>query len=492
MRRFLAGCAAALMACAAGAAQAEPAVWREFRGVGEALTAGRCDAPRTRKLIARRDFNKLSGAARSVAYSGLAICEPASLQDAAMKAAAEPDALALAWSVRFLAAVERKDMPDALEALGKAVDRKADGTLTLFSDEFVYRVARDLRDDSDAFRQFAAELDRAGWTATQPYYDGDFIWARYAAMLLEAGDDLHAWRIGSRVNEPEELIRMSLDRRFDKIMAIDSQRFDVVVAAEAALTRARAIVEASPLDGSAVTIASNMLRLLGRQAEALALIDETLARPGDIRDFRGEDHRNWLINDRALTLMELGRFDEGVDAMTKAATLKERGAVNVSQVINLSGLQISAGRFDAALATLATAADGMTGKVSPYGSMWVAAEQACAYQGLGRATEAALALAVTAAEANENHGAHAKALLCVGDLDALAAAYKARLDAPSSRSAALLQLSRFRDPPLTAFDAELGRRMERLRVRPDIRAAVDAVGRTKDFPFQSGSLIDGL
>lgn len=490
MRLFLLGCVAAL-AFATSTSAAEPNLLREFGVIGKALTEGKCDIPRIRRLLERSDFQTLNGGARSLAYTALAACDDGGRHEAVLKATAEPEAVALAWSLRFLDADMRKDWADAVTSIGKAVDRKTDGTLTFFSDDVVYEVGRGVRDDADAFRRYAAELDRGDWKAADRYYRGDWIWARYAGLLAQAGDRTHAWRIASRVGEPGELLRMSLDKRYDAIAEVDPSRFEMVAATEAELARVQALAAADPRDGSGVSTVVSMLRMLGRQQEALALLDRTLALPGKIVGTRGDDHRNWLINDRALVLLELGRFDEGVAAMQAAAGLSERGGVNVSQTINLSGVQVSGGHFEAALKTLGEGEAAMQGKVSPYGRMWIAAERTCAEAGLGRKADAARSLAAAAAEAKENPSAYAKALLCAGDLDGLAAAFKARLADPSTRGAALTQLSRFREPPMTPFDAEMSRRMETLRTRPDVKAAIAEVGRIKDVPLQSGALIDG-
>lgn len=490
MRRVLLGCLMAV-ACVMEAAAAEPDLTKEFAVIGKALTEGRCDVPRIRKFLDRADFQNLTGTARSLAYSALGVCDRSGLHEAVLKATAEPDAASLAWSLRFLDAAERKDMPDALRSIRAAVDRKSDGTLTFFSDDLVYQVARELRDDATGFRAYAAELDRADWKTSDPHYRGDFVWARYAGLLADAGDRTHAWRVASRVTEPGELLRMSLDKRYDAIVAVDPERFDIPASAEAELMRAQDLLARNPRDGTAVSHVLGLLRMLGRQQAALDLVDKTLAIEGAVLSYRGDDHRNWLLNDRALVLLELGRFDDAVAAMENAANLSERGGPNVSQTINLAGFQVATGRFEAALKTLASGEQSMQANVTPYGRMWIAAERACAYQGLGRKDEAARAVAATAAQAKDNHGAHAKALLCVGDLDGAAAAYKARLADAGTRAAALTQLSRFLQPPLTPFDAEMHRRLETLRSRADIQAAVAEVGRTRDFQIQSGSLVDG-
>lgn len=467
---------------------AAPNIKSELQAVAKGLSAGKCDVPRMRRLTQHPDWGQVPSMARSFTWAMIGLCDYDSLHEAAQKATAEPETPAMAWIVRFTDSVRRDDFTDAVTALAAAVERK-DETFTLFDDD-VYKVARETRDDRALFRRFAGLLDRAAWRPEEPLAGGDWIWAGYAAILADEGDKAQAWRIASRVTEPEELLKMRLDKRFDPVVAIDASRFDVVAAAEGRLKAYRDALAKNPRDGTAATYAVAMLRILGRHAEALTLVDSTLAQSGKITTHDGDDQRVWLANDRALVLFELGRFDEAVAAMEAAAAKDEDGGPNVSQAINLSGLQNSTGRFGAALATLSVF-DKEKRSVSPYGLMWIEAERACALFGLGRGAEAAPAMAYTAEHAKENDGARAKALLCADDQAALATAVRERLASADRRDEALMWLSRYKwTATRTAFDLQLGDRLEALRQRPDVRAAIDTAGRIQDVPVHVGPMID--
>ncbi|MFZ5720866.1 MAG: hypothetical protein ACOY5Y_15510 [Pseudomonadota bacterium] len=465
-------------------------IQKEVGAVAAGLETGQCDAARARKLSEDPDLLQAPPLLRSLVWTLHGFCDGDAIEEAARRATAEPETLAMAWSLRFAAAVGRDDMADALPALAAAVERKADGSLVLI-DDLVFAGARELSEDETRFAEYAALLDRADWRPDSPHYGGDWLWARYAGILAARGDRTHAWRLASRIEEPADLLVMTLDKRYDAIVAIDPARFDLVAAAERRLTRGRALTSANSRDGSAVSLSVSMLRLLGRQDEALSLLDTTLAQTGDVLDADGDDHRNWLLNDRALVLLELGRFDDAVAAMEAAASRPEGGAPrNVSQTINLAGLQNATGRFEAALATLAVF-EAEPKDVSPYGVMWINAERACAYAGLERSKEAAAVVAHTAANAAENANARTKALLCVNDLDGVAESFRTRLADPMDRADALVALSSFKAPAhRTPFEAQLGRRMDEVRARADVRAAVEPVGRTSDLPIQAGPLID--
>ncbi len=78
-----------------------------------------------------------------------------------------------------------------------------------------------------------------------------------------------------------------------------------------------------------------------------------------------------------------------------------------------------------------------------------------------------------------------RALLCIGDIDGAAAADISRLGDPEHRDTALLALQIYEPPPvvLSEQEAEIERRKAAIRERPDVRAAVDAVGRIERAPL---------
>jgi len=279
---------------------------------------------------------------------------------------------------------------------------------------------------------------------------------------------------------------MRVDRRFDALRsdAAFAGRLDVRAAAEVNLVRAYESAEGDPANLHRFLEVAQALRTLGRNDEALALLDQHIAHAqsagSNYRDVA--ESLNWLLNERAYILYDLNRPDEAREAFGLSIAARESGNWNVSQVINFATMLIAEQRSRDALEVVRT-----VGSSSPYGDMWIAAVRACAAAQLGDAALQATSMAFLREHAEDNISALARANLCVNDLDAAAALYIQRLNDPDKRSSALVALQRYQSSPVEALphDIVLRERMERVRARPDVQAAVAEFGRIEDVPLHA-------
>lgn len=177
---------------------------------------------------------------------------------------------------------------------------------------------------------------------------------------------------------------------------------------------------------------------------------------------------------------ELGRTDDARTAYRAAITAGERGQRNISQAINFAGWLEAEGRPGEAIDLLRATGPDLT----PHGHMAVASVMACAAEQLGDANALGLAMTYLREHERDNVAARARALLCVNDIDSAAALYVRRLRDPVEYADALLELQIYRAPahqlPGQAIRAQ---RRARLRERPEVRAAVGAVGRIEEVPL---------
>ena len=194
---------------------------------------------------------------------------------------------------------------------------------------------------------------------------------------------------------------------------------------------------------------------------------------------------NWYWDALGRSWHMLGRYDEMVEAFRKGAAAGEDGTPNVSQVINLAQAQNAFGRGDEALRTLAAFADGR--KSSPYGEMEMRFARGCAQAVAGRPAEAVADVAFAKAHDKDHGEALADLLLCLGDMDGAAAAFIARLDDPDRRADALEQLSDYDDPPVALPPDPINSRLDALKARPDVKAAIARAGGTRRFHVQAGN-----
>lgn len=337
-----------------------------------------------------------------------------------------------------------------------------------------------------ALRMYDA-LERANYADPEGAPDSALRVA-HARLLIESNQASRARGRLAGITDPRLVLAMRVDRTFDGLRADAAfeRQLDLIAAAEADLRESQAKAEAEPRRLSHLTRLSDALRALGRDEEALALIDRHLAvAQGPDGAAQYDDHAenlNWLLNERGYVLYALNRPDEAREAFGAAIASGESGQWNVSQVINFASMLVAEGRAADALQVVS-----VVGRASPYGDMWVANVKVCANDQLGNVAARDEALAFMRDNADDNIAALSGAYLCLNDLDAAAALYIRRLGDAQMREQALLALQTYRARPTPAlpFTVVLRARLEEVKARPDVRAAIEAVSRVEDVPLHA-------
>jgi hypothetical protein len=225
----------------------------------------------------------------------------------------------------------------------------------------------------------------------------------------------------------------------------------------------------------------------GQAADALKIVDTALARavPADAskRPFTDLDELIWTMDMRSRALQDLGRWDEALSDLTRASKRPENGNANVSQTINRSGLLDEIGRPKEALEGVA---DIKAGDVSPYGFMAAEETRAGAYMQLHDEAGLSRSLALAKTHGDDAPLLCLRIMLMAGDMDSAATLAIARLKDPDKRG---VILDLFQDwapsPAATAYDKDMAARFLALRERPDVKAALTAVGRVQSWPFRT-------
>jgi tetratricopeptide (TPR) repeat protein len=500
MRLTSCGLLAALLILSAGQARAAPRlataadVRREVQAISELSkkTPVKVYDARAQAVLNAAAFAELEPPQRCAVY-WMAGAIKAQLKD--WQASADhyaratecPEMPKEAWSGRLDAALRASDTDGAAAAMQGILERFPDA-LTGFTDEAVVTVLGRVRGlPKGPQRQFALldALFDAGWKPADPSIDLQNDWVTLAAGLVDRGLTIRAARVAQTIRDPWALTMMRADKRFDDLFDHAAPQFDPEVQSAVELEFRRKLVADHPDRlGYVIDYADDLIHHLQPDL-ALKLLDDAQAfiarAPTDKPAYSDLSEKAvWVKDYRRRALMQLGRIDEALAIEVEAAGEEERGGENVSQTINLAGLYAELGRPQEALTTL----DRLKANASPYGLMQVEKIRAIACAELGDKDGLAKSLDYLRTHEADAPGALIVPLMWAGDLDAVAAVYIRRLADPDLRLDALSDMQLFAlglHPTVSA--ARLRARWDALRARPDIKAAVDKVGRVGRYSF---------
>ncbi len=390
------------------------------------------------------------------------------------------------WFVRLNAASAAGDDKDALWCI-TTIAHRWPATVSQIDYSYLEGLVARARSDkslNDLRLGMLEALDDSHWHSNNVFRPGDYLRFDLILGLIERGDIKHAQRVAEEVTSPNVILELRIDRRFDAITKDDESRFDFPAAQTRDIERLRNAVHAQPdqLEGvRALTIA---LIESDRAAEALSILDGTLARarPADglKAPYSDISNLNWIMENRAIALFHVGRAEDAVEQFKQAAMRPENGGLNVSQQLDLAGLLDDLGRPAEALERLKPVE---LQNVSPYGRTVIEGVKACAYAQTG--DQAGLANSVNYLKAHELDapGSDFDALVCANELDAAAKVLIAELDDPELRTRVLVKLQ---DAPVpahfTKWMIEQRQRVLTLKARPDVKTAIDKVGRIETLP----------
>jgi tetratricopeptide (TPR) repeat protein len=375
---------------------------------------------------------------------------------------------------------------DALNVLSRVGPEEVRGAdLEIVGD--LLREAHEADPDGDMELAAHEALERVAYVPTAPYFD-DFLKIGHGRLLLERNRVAEARDRLVGIVDIDFVVEMRVDRLYDPLRgdpAFEAQ-LDVAVAAERDVARSREAMMSNPRLMEAVYIHSKVLLAAMRYQEGLVAVQDALNRDEADRDAftDGDEFRNWLVNLRGYLLYNIGRVDEGRAVLQEAAGMRERGDVNVSNIINYGGYLLLERRAKEAYDLLPRIGD-----PSPYGKGWIEEIRACAGAQLGDADLERAGLEYLEAHESDNPPARTRALLCANDLDAAAAQMIRRLKNRETRLHALLALQI--TPPRSDVGLPhrkfLDDQYAALRARPDVLAVALSVGRIEKFPFFPGS-----
>ncbi|HLY07358.1 MAG TPA: hypothetical protein VKR31_16550 [Rhizomicrobium sp.] len=385
------------------------------------------------------------------------------------------------WYMRLAAAYALRDFDDSRTSLA-TIAKNWPGSLDQVRDQAVFQLASGAKDD-DAVIGVIEPLRSANWKPKVPFADVDELWFDLAVAYLDRSDAAHAKTAFANVRSAQQLIRARIDKRFDPIVSEDPARFEVnrIFAGWLDELKKRSDANSDRLEG--ISGVADLLIQMGRASDALALLDNTIARakPSDTAPSVFSDYANeinWTHNVRAGALFALGRNAEGLEALSQGQRLRENGGPNISQTINLAEALDAEGKPNDALTTLQ---DLDSVEISPVAHMEKEYIRACAYSQLQDRTALDKSLAYLKDHADDENSAVLNALVCAGDMDATARFVVSALGDPRRRNGMLYLLQDFKLKHKTPVTLDREKRLAALRARPDVAKAIAAVGRIETY-----------
>jgi tetratricopeptide (TPR) repeat protein len=310
------------------------------------------------------------------------------------------------------------------------------------------------------------------------------MWRDLAALELDRGNLARAREVVGRVQSPHIVIGMRIDRRFDKLRKTVPQYFDVNAAVEKELASMRSLVHRSPRSLGAVVQLTYSQLGAGLYDDMLKTADDVLRRienaPAKEPPYDDMDKVIWIYDNRARALAGLQRWGDAEKEVRAAADRKEDGERNTSNVINLAWFYAEAGRSDDALATLLD-----VGGMSKFGMMQMHGVRYAAALQKNDTEIANESLTYLVEHRNDALDTWQWTLVRANRLDEAAALLIERLRDPVLRGDALYDLQDYSNPPPQAQRALWNDRWRQIRDRPDVRKAIDAVGRIEKFRIPS-------
>ena len=373
---------------------------------------------------------------------------------------------------------------DSVEAI-EIISRTRPGDIRRINVEVVHSLldaAEDFDGTGDLQLRIYDSLKQVAWAPPPPVSDDDMR-VEHARLLVEHDRIEDARQRLATVADPEYVLAIRSDRTFDvlrKDAAFEAQ-LDFAASVPQSLARARTTMEQNPRMVAAVWQYLRLLEDALRFDEIVALSQTMLDRyesdPAAFDDAEG--NLGWVLNYRIHALYSLGRFDDGQEAIKHAMQLQGAALPDEGNVINYAFALVWEGRPQEALEQLPK-----TGATSSNSRAWVESVRSCAGMQLGETATSTISLDYLRAHETDSVSALSTALLCGDHLDEAAALMIRRLANRNQRRVAL-QVLQIR--PLTRFDELPFRkavqdRMQALRERKDVRAAVRSVGRIEAVP----------
>jgi len=373
------------------------------------------------------------------------------------------------------------DMTAMAEVLSKMIPDRGVESAHL-GDITILQIAREAK--GEPARRYLEALLKKTWRPSDPFMNIDSLWGRLAAIEMDRGDVGAAASALEAIESPASLLTFKVDLTFTKAFDGDASRFDIDQALKRRTEALEAAVKAQPDRLSGVQALSEVYRMANRADEAVKLTQDAIssarASPEGKPLYSDQERQlpwTYLQNGRAL--WQLGRYEESLKSLERAAHRSSGLGVNAGLNLSLASALVDLNR---ATDALDETADVASTSLSAFGKMVRQRIVACANAQLGRTEEANRALAYLREHASDGAGQLRQALACTADKDELAKVLIAQLLNPDERQDVLGDMQNYpKHPFATAWSTKQRDFFLDVRDRADVKAALAKVGRIESF-----------
>lgn len=326
-----------------------------------------------------------------------------------------------------LIAADEDRFPDAAEQIAQLAENSP-YMLEMISGATVREIARKLfeaKQTAPRDRMLIA-LSQAGWAPSDAPDLGPSVAEAAIGAMLHRGDVGGAEGLLDRIDAPDMLTAMLVDRRYASIWGAVERKLGPAgtLSVDSFARDKLASYGDMPDSEMARRDAANAMMLLGRPQDAIDLSNDIGIADGMSRDAV----EIVLIRARALAI--LGRNDVASDLLSGFLALDLNKTPQASTgLITYAEFLDEIGRPSQALSVSREAQAKGSGTLNNFGMRWVQRTEICALSALGRPAEATTALAQLTPYASQNPAAVIEALLCAKrDAEASKLAIKALAD----------------------------------------------------------------
>jgi tetratricopeptide (TPR) repeat protein len=398
-----------------------------------------------------------------------------------VRASAFDEAEGIAWHLRLRAAYALDDHADSARCI-VIIARVWPQTLDQIRARAILMVDKQLGESGKSRVERAvllAALFDANWT--NEGREPNDLWFDYTRLLLDGGDKARATEVAARIDSPRVVLSLRVDKRFDALLRARKGVFDIERVMKRQREHAERIwSEAQNRLVAALGLQENLLQAR-EPALALALADEIIAKvakQGSAAYVDSDEYFVWILDARSRALQRMGRWDDAVIQLNKAARRPERGAMNVSQVLNLSRLLAELEKPDEAERAVEE-----LGEMSPYGRMQLEFTRLIVSLERDNAGAVETHLTYLREHRSDAIGTYQAALVQAERIDDAAKLLIERLQREDWLRDALEEMQEYAEVLLTPRGEIHETRWRQITARKDVLAALAKVGRIERAPF---------